>query len=267
MDGDVRDPWALRAAMRGVQGVFHLAAQQSQDYREVNAEGTFTVLQAARTAGVRRVVYASSSAVYGNRVGPLKREDQVPSSVSPYALSKLDAEHHCQVFARLGLETVVLRYFNIFGPRQSPQSPYADAVPRFVTAALRGESCTIHWDGHQSRDFTYVADAVRATLLAMERRNAVGEVINVGSGQSHTLMHLLMTIGTHVGRPVGLTYAPRRPGEVRDIVADIRKARDLLGYQPRVPLDAGVRLTVEHFRRAMANAPREALPGALARSR
>jgi nucleoside-diphosphate-sugar epimerase len=255
--GDVLDAAAVAAAMRGVERVFHQAALRSVPRsvddplmsNRVNVDGTLNVLLAARVAGVQRVVYASSSSAYGrSEVLPL-REDQAPAPVSPYAVSKLAAEYYCQVFTSLyGVPTVSLRYFNVFGPRQDPQSKYAAVIPRFIAAALDGESLEVHGDGLQSRDFTYVANVVSANCLAAERDEAVGHVFNVACGGRHSLMdivELVRRLCAVDARPIHWHHVPARAGDVRHTLADIAKAERLLGYRPLVGLEQGLDSTVQ----------------------
>jgi UDP-glucose 4-epimerase len=256
VEGDILDEDAVHAAMRGVRRVFHQAALRSVprsvddplSSNRVNVDGTLNVLTAARVAGVERVVYASSSSVYGAAEALPLREDQTPRPVSPYAVSKLAGEHYCQVFTRVyGLPTVGLRYFNVFGPRQSPESQYAAVIPRFIAAALRSESLEVHGDGLQSRDFTHVRNVVAANCLAAERADAVGEVFNVACGRQYSLMDIIQILGREPlsgTRLIHWHHAPARPGDVRHTQADLTKAARGLGYQVLVGFEAGLRDTV-----------------------
>jgi nucleoside-diphosphate-sugar epimerase len=204
---------------------------------------------AAREAGVRRVVFASSSSVYGASLEVPKVETMTPAPVSPYAVSKLAGEHYCRVFYELyGLETVSLRYFNVYGPRQDPASEYAAVIPKFIALALEGKPLEVHGDGHQSRDFTYVDDAVQATLLAATAPEVGGAVLNVGAGSTHSVLDLVRTLEAILGRHLEVRHTPPRPGDVRITLADIASARRRLGYEPRVPLEEGLRRTVAFFR-------------------
>jgi UDP-glucose 4-epimerase len=248
--------------MRGVDRVFHQAALPSVPRsvedpaatNRVNVEGTLNVLRAARDAGVHRVVVASSSSVYGDGAG-IQREDQPVSPLSPYAVSKLAAEQYCRVFARVyGLPTVALRYFNVFGPRQDPTSEYAAVIARFVRAALSGESLPVHGDGQQSRDFTYVDNVVLANCRAADSERAVGEVFNVAGGQRHSVLDIATELGRLLapsGIRVGWYHAPPRPGDVRHSLADIEKARRLLGYEVVVGFPEGLRRTLAATRAAL----------------
>ncbi len=257
IEGDIRDAATLRRACAGVHVVFHEAAipsvprsvREPEINHEVNVDGTFNVLMAARDAGVRRVVYAASSSAYGEIGTAAKVEDQLPSPLSPYAVAKLVGEYYCQVFSRVyGLETVALRYFNVFGPRQDPSSPYSGVISKFVTSLLAGEAPVIYGDGEQSRDFTYVANVVDANLRAAESAAAVGQVINVGTAGRTTLNGLFAELQQIIGTSLTPTYAETRAGDIRHSLADLRRAHELLGYQPQVGLTEGLRRTVDWYR-------------------
>jgi nucleoside-diphosphate-sugar epimerase len=259
VEGSILDADAVTRATRGVEVVFHEAAIPSvvrsvdapRPSMQVGVQGTTVVLDVARHAGVRRVVFAASSAAYGDTPTLPKVETMEPRPLSPYAVSKLTAEHLMRVFANLyGLETVSLRYFNVFGPRQDPKSEYAAVIPKFVTAALRGERPQVFGDGEHTRDFCYIDNAVSANLLAASTtRKLKGEVVNVACGERTSLNRLLGLIGELVGKPVEPLYGPSRPGDVRDSLADIHAARELLGYEPRVDVREGLQRTIEAFRR------------------
>jgi UDP-N-acetylglucosamine/UDP-N-acetyl-alpha-D-glucosaminouronate 4-epimerase len=256
VEGELRSYERVHNATRGVEIVYHQGALPSvprsvQDpltTSAVNIEGTLNVLMAARDEGVRRVVYASSSSVYGN-TGTLPRvESQFPDPISPYAVSKLSAERYCVSCARVyGLATVTLRYFNVFGPGQDPTSQYAAVVPRFIAAIDAGEPVPINGDGEQSRDFTYVDNVVEANVLAAEASEASGQVLNIATGEPRSVNELADTIGEVLGKPVEKEYLPERTGDVRDSWADVAAARRLLGWEPRVALEEGLRLTAEAF--------------------
>jgi UDP-glucose 4-epimerase len=265
IQGDLCDEGTLAEAMDGVEFVFHQGAIPSVPRsvaeplrtHRVNASGTLLVLEEARRAGVRRVVYASSSSAYGDSVLLPKVETQPPAPLSPYALQKYVGEVYCRLYAELyGLETVALRYFNVYGPRQDPRSEYAAVVPRFVTACLEGRAPTVFGDGEQTRDFTYVEDAVRANLLAASAPKAPGQVVNVAGGRRESLRALLAVIRDLTGARVAAVHAPARPGDVRDSQADLTRARELLGYQPAVSLREGLRRTIESFRSGGAGEPK-----------
>jgi nucleoside-diphosphate-sugar epimerase len=256
VEGDLRDPAAVKRAVAGVEGVFHQAALRSvprsvddpSSSNEVNVTGTLNLLLACRAAKVRRLVYASSSSVYGDDPTLPKVETLPTRPISPYAVSKLAAEHYCHVFARLyGVETVSLRYFNVFGPRQHPESKYAAVIPLFLKSALAKEPLEVHGDGEQSRDFTYIDNVVAANLLAMEVPGVSGEVFNVACNERHTLLDIAAAISDFLGRPLERRHTPPRAGDVRHTQADIRKAERLLGYQPGVDFAAGMRRTCEYF--------------------
>ena len=257
IEGDIRDAAETRSAMEGVGIVFHEAAIPSvprsvadpQLNHDANSNGTFNVLMAAREAGVKRLVYAASSSAYGETEVLPKREDMPPSPLSPYAAAKLFGEYYCQVFTRVyGLETVCLRYFNVFGPRQDPNSPYSGVISKFVTALLKGETPVIFGDGEQSRDFTYVANVVDANLRAAEAPDASGQVMNMGIGQRITLNQLLAELQTILGTNLAPRYEEPRTGDVRHSLADISRAEQLLGYRPIVELAEGLQHTVAWYR-------------------
>jgi len=260
IEGTIVDPETVARAMRGVEVVFHEAAIPSV-FRSVEdppatmlsgVQGTTVVLDAARRAGVRRVVFAASSSAYGETPTLPKVETMAPQPLSPYAVSKLTCEQLMRVFAELyGLETVSLRYFNVFGPRQDPKSEYAAVVPRFVTAALRKERPVVFGDGGQTRDFCFIENAVRANLLAATTsRKLRGEVVNIACGERTSLNQLLGYIGELTGTPLDPEHRPTRPGDVRDSLADVTAARELLGYEPRVDVREGLKRTIEAFRRS-----------------
>jgi nucleoside-diphosphate-sugar epimerase len=258
VEGDLRDPEVARRAMRDVTHVLHQAALPSVPRsvddpltsHEVNATGTLHLLLAARAQGVARFVYAASSSAYGDSPTLPKIESMPAAPLSPYAASKLVGEQYCQIFSRLyGLETVSLRYFNIFGPRQDPQSQYAAVIPRFITAALAGRPATIYGDGGQSRDFTFIENAVQANLLACEApASAAGGVYNVACGRSATLLEVIAEIAADTGSTVRPIHEPPRAGDVRDSLADITAARKALGYEPTIDFRTGLRRTIAAFR-------------------
>jgi len=255
--GDVCDQALMEEVVQGVDCIFHQAALASVprsleaplETHAACATGTLTVLEAARRAGVRRVVYAASSSAYGNRPTSPKQETDLPEPISPYAAAKLAGEYYCQAFtAAFGLETVVLRYFNVFGPRQDPDSPYSAVIPIFITAILRGRRPVIYGDGRQSRDFVYVENVVEANLLAAHSAGAVGRVLNIGSGRATDLLTLLALLSRLLGREVQPEFAPPRPGDVRESLADISLAHRVLGYQPQVDFEEGLRRSIGYYR-------------------
>jgi len=254
--GDLLDQAVVQKAMEGVDVVFHEAALRSVPItvenpalvNRVNVEGTVNVLIAARDAGVRRVIYASSSSAYGNTKVLPKSEQQLPSPVSPYAVSKLTGEYYSKVFTELyGLETVSLRYFNVFGPRQDPTSQYASVIPRFIRWANRGDPLEVHGDGLQSRDFTYIDNVVSANLLAAHSWEGIGGVFNVGQGKAYTLLDLVELLQEILGRELHLLHTADRPGDVRHTLADISQTKLCLGYQPQVSFEEGLARTAKYF--------------------
>lgn len=258
IEGDIRDMPAIKKAVEGADYVLHQAALPSVQRsvedpatsNEVNITGTLNVLIAARDAGVKRVVYAASSSAYGDTPTLPKREDMMPTPLSPYAINKLTGEYYCSVFHSLyGLETVALRYFNIFGPKQDPTSHYSAVIPIFTRRFLEGKAPTVNGDGEQSRDFTYVDNAVSANLLACTAPDAPGKVFNIGCGDRFTLNQLLDRLRKIMGHSLPAEYGPARQGDVKDSLADISQAEKYLGYRVLVDFDEGLRKTVEWFSR------------------
>jgi nucleoside-diphosphate-sugar epimerase len=253
IEGDVRYLNNVQEAVAGADYVIHLAALPSVarsvrtpiESNDVNVVGTLNLLVAARDAGVQRVVYSASSSAYGNSA-TLPKEETMPSDpLSPYAVNKLTGELYCRTFTRVyGLETVSLRYFNVFGPRQDPTSQYSAVIPRFIQAALVGQPPVIYGDGEQSRDFSYVQNAVEASLLACTAPGVAGETINVGCGHRVTLNELVRMIARLTGRTIEPVYEAPRAGDVRHSLAAIEKAGRLLGYTPSVALEEGLRRTI-----------------------
>ena len=276
IEGSITDAAVCRRAMADVDCVLHQAAVTSVQgsvaeptaTHQVNATGTLSVLVAARDARVRRVVYAGSTSAYGNPATLPNSEDHVTRPLSPYAASKLAGEQYCSAFhATYGLETVVLRYFNVFGPRQDPNSQYAAVVPQFIAAALEAEPPTIYGDGNQTRDFVYVANVVHANILAARAPAArvAGQVFNVGCAQSVSINDLWDRIQTLTGAPVLPRHVEGRSGEVRNSLASIDKARELVGYEPVVDFDEGLRQTVAYYRESR-KARRRRRPRAVGRA-
>jgi UDP-glucose 4-epimerase len=255
--GDVTDTETIRAAVRGVEVVYHQAALASVPRSVADplathtacATGTLQVLLAARDAGVGRVIYAASSSAYGSSSLVPRRESQPTAPRSPYAIAKLAGEQYCEVFSQLyGLPTVRLRYFNVFGPRQVPGSPYAAVIPRFIEALLHGRRPVIYGDGLQSRDFTYVEDAVQANLLAAEAPRVSGQVYNVACGRQTTLRQLVTLLNDLLGTEAAPDYQDARPGDVRHSEADIRRAQVELGYCPRWDFKQGLSRCLEYYK-------------------
>ena len=254
--GDIRNPATVERAARGVSVIFHQAAMRSVPQsiadpvstHAVNVTGTLNILEAARRLGVRRVVFASSSSVYGERPTLPKREDQTVEPISPYGVSKAAGEHYAAVWHRIyGVETVGLRYFNVFGERQDAASTYAAVIPNFIFAALEGGRVEVHGDGTQSRDFTHVDNVVDANLLAAEASGAAGHVFNVGCGARISLLDMLRKLEAIVGHPIERRHTVARDGDVPHSLADISKAARLLAYAPRVAFDEGLARTVAYF--------------------
>jgi len=255
IEGELRSYERVHNAVRGSEVVFHLGAlgsvprsvQDPLTSSAVNVEGTLNVLLAARDENVRRVVFSSSSSVYGPRRELPVTEDLPPDPISPYGVAKLAAERYCVSFSRVyeSFESVVVRYFNVFGPKQSPFSQYAAVIPLFVTAIAAGEPITIYGDGEQRRDFTYVANVVEATIRAAEAEGASGRIFNVAASAPATVNEVAASIGAVLGKPVEKTFEPPRVGDIRDSWADVTAAREVLGWEPTVGLEEGLRRTVE----------------------
>jgi UDP-glucose 4-epimerase len=255
--GDLVNRADVERALDGVDVVYHQAALASVP-RSVDAPldtnascvtGTVTLLDVARQSGVRRVVYGGSSSAYGDQPTPAKHEGLLPLPLSPYAAAKLGAEFYCQAFtATYGLETVTIRYFNVFGPRQDPNSQYAAVIPKFITQMLAGQRPTIFGDGKQSRDFTYIDNIIHGNLLAADAPAAVGKTINVACGASYDLLQLVDGINQALGTNIKPNFEPARAGDVRDSLADISLARKLLKYEPVVGFEEGLKRTVEFYR-------------------
>ncbi len=255
--GDLRDESVCRAACDGMEFVLHQAAIPSVPVsvanpvpsHEVNISGTFKLLRAASDRKVRRVIYAASSSAYGNTAESPKHERLATAPLSPYAVQKLTGEHYCRAFYECyGLETLSIRYFNVFGERQDPRSQYAAAIPAFVTAILRGESPTIYGDGEQTRDFTYIDNVVEGNLLAMRVTKTAGQSVNVACGGQVTVNEVIRVINNLLGTKVKPTYAPARAGDVKHSCADIRLAGELLGFKPVVEFEAGLQRAIEYYK-------------------
>ena len=256
--GDLVDGPTVGRAVEGVDTIFHQAAlasvprsvEQPLPTHAACVTGTLTLLDAARRAGVRRVVYAGSSSAYGDQPSQSKRETDLPAPISPYGAAKLAAEHYVRAFwTTYGLQTVTLRYFNVFGPRQDPGSPYSAVIPLFITALLAGRPPVIYGDGRQSRDFTFVANVVQANLLAADAPDAAGRVLNAANGRSISLLELLAAINDLLGTKVVPRYEPPRVGDIRESMADITLARTLLRYEPQVDFHEGLRRSIDYYRR------------------
>ena len=255
--GDIRDKKLVGKTMKGVGFVFHEAALRSVprsiddpgSTNDVNITGTLNLLIAAQTAKVKRFIYASSSSAYGDTKELPKKESQKPQPISPYAVSKLTGEYYCQVFSKtFGLETVSLRYFNVFGPRQDPESKYAVVVPIFIYCGLKNKPFEVHSDGKQSRDFTYIDNVVSANILSMAAKNVSGRVFNVACNDKHSIMEIAYTVSKILKIKPRFIYKPNRAGDVRHTLADITLAKKFLGYKPSVNFEDGMKKTVEYFR-------------------
>ena len=258
VEGDIRSLDKCRKAVRGIDCVLHQAALPSvqrsiQDpamTNAINITGTLNMLVAAQAAGVRRFVFASSSSVYGNDKGLPKKEGNEGTPLSPYAVSKQAGEHYCRLFSLInGMETICLRYFNVFGPRQDPSSQYSAAIPLFITRIMNGESPIVYGDGEQSRDFTYVDNIVAANILASEAQKVSGETVNIACGERLSINSLLGLINSALGTDVPPVYAASKPGEILHSIADISKARKILGYAPMVSHREGLERTIAWYKR------------------
>ena len=257
IEGDIRDDNDMKKAIKGVDFVLHQAALRSVPksvddplpYTDVNVTGTLKLLLAAKEEGVKRLVLASSSSVYGEREEMPEREEDMPQPISPYAATKLTGEYYCQVFSSVyGLETVSLRYFNVFGPRQDPGSEYAVVIPKFILSMLKDEPSPIHGDGKQSRDFTYVDDVVEANILAAQTKGVSGEVFNIACNEGHTVLEIADGLNRILSKSIKPVFTPPRKGDVLHTLADISKAKKLLGYAPRVAFEEGLEKTVSWFK-------------------
>lgn len=260
VEGSLADENVLKRALRDVELVFHQAAIPSvprsvEDPRLTHVacvDSTFSLLLAARDMGVRRLIYAGSSSAYGNQEKLPKSEDMLPDPLSPYAVAKLVGEYYCQAFTKVyGLETITLRYFNVFGPRQDPSSQYSGVISRFVSALLKGEQPIIYGDGEHSRDFSYIDNVVSANLKAAEATTGLGQVINIANGERVSLNQLLEELISLTGR-TGVTadFQPPRAGDVKHSLADISRARELLGYKPLVDLRTGLERTISWWKQS-----------------
>jgi len=277
VEGDIRDRPALDGLVEGVDGIFHLAAlgsvprsiEEPALYHEVNGTGTLNVLLAARNAGVQRVLFAGSSSVYGALEALPKREDHPTLPLSPYGLTKLIGENYLRLFRELfGMETVTLRYYNVFGPRQNPKSQYAAVIPAFIARFLSGESPVVYGDGRQSRDFTFVDDVVAANVLAMTApaENTADGLFNVAAGNRHSLNELVSILREILDTTVPVVHDPPRPGDILHSQADISRVKDRLGFVPGVAFREGLQRTVEFFRRQPESGHRGGSPSSRGRT-
>ncbi len=264
VEGDLLDAQTVEKVVDGVDCIFHEAAMASVPRSVKNplatnaacVTGTLTLLDAARRAGVRRLIYAASSSAYGDQPFSSKRETDLPGPLSPYAVAKLAGEHYCRAFtATYKFETVAIRYFNVFGPRQDPDSPYSAVIPKFITAILSGKQPTIFGDGLQSRDFTYVENVVHGNLLAADAQDVAGRVFNIACGGNISLMELLQSLNELLGTSVQPIFENSRPGDVHQSLADISLARKLLGYEPKVDFHEGLKRSIDYYKQLAATAP------------
>lgn len=258
IEGDLAEEMMAREAVEGVDFVLHQAAVPSVQRsvadpvmtNRANVTATVNLLEACRNAKVRRVVFAASSSAYGDTEILPKHEDMAPNPLSPYALQKFVGERYCKLYHELyDLETVSLRYFNVFGPAQDPHSEYSAVIPKFVTCLLANQPITIHGDGEQSRDFTYIDNVVEANLLALKSPNAAGKMCNIGCGERITLNQLVRLIEKQLGVTAKVTYAPPKPGDVRHSLADISQAKTILGYEPKIMIEEGLKGTIEAMKK------------------
>lgn len=256
IEGDIRNKTLVNSAMPGVDYVLHQAALRSvpkslenpELYNDVNINGTLNILKAAQQARVKRLVFASSSSIYGEGNIFPQKEDLLPLLISPYALTKLAGEYYCRIFSQIhGLETVSLRYFNVFGPRQSLENQYAVVIPKFITCMLKNESPPVHGDGQQTRDFTYVQNIVQANIKSAISPEMKGEVFNIACGQAYSVLDIINHINKILKKSIKPKFMPPRPGDVRDTLADITRAQKLIGFTPKVDFEQGLKKTIEYF--------------------
>ena len=254
--GDIRSYDTCLSACQGIDVVFHQAALRSvpqsmknpHDYNDVNINGTLNMLKAAKESKVKRFVFASSSSVYGDTDKFPQKEDQYPLLISPYALSKLTGEFYCRIFSQnYGLETVALRYFNVFGPRQALDDEYAVVIPKFISCILNDENPPIFGDGKQSRDFAYIDNVVGANFLTVKATGVAGQVFNVAGGKEQTIIELVADLNEIIGKSIKPKFLPKRTGDVYRTLADLSKAEKLLGYKPKVSFRKGLEQTVKYF--------------------
>lgn len=260
VEGDIRDKALAAKLMRDIDYVLHQAALRSvpkslgnpELYNDVNINGTLNILKAAKEAKVKRVVFASSSSIYGETDKLPEKEDYYPLLISPYALTKLAGEYYCRVFSRIyGLETASLRYFNVFGPRQSLENQYAVVIPKFITCMLRDEKPPVHGDGKQTRDFTYISNVVRANIKAAAAPGIKCEVFNIACGKAYSVLDIIKCVNKILKKNIEPEFAPKRPGDVRHTLADITKAGKLIDFKPEIGFEEGLKKAVEYFRKGI----------------
>src|SRR3989338_680675 len=256
IEGDIRDKGLINKAMAGIDYVLHQAALRSvpksledpELYNDVNINGTLNILNASKRAKVKREVFASSSSIYGERNELPEKEDMYPMLISPYALTKLAGEYYCRIFSEIyGMEAVSLRYFNVFGPRQSLENEYAVVIPKFITCMLKNEQPPVHGDGKQTRHFTFVENVVQANIKAAAFPGVKCEVLNIACGKSYSVLDIIKYVNKILGKKIEPKFTPPRQGDIKDTLADISKAKRLIGYEPKIWFEEGLRRTVKHF--------------------
>lgn len=256
VEGDIRDKAVVSKVMQGVDYVLHQAALRSvpksltnpELYNDVNINGTLNILDAAKGAKVKRVVFASSSSIYGETAKLPEKEDFLPLLISPYALTKLAGEYYCRIFSEIyGLQTASLRYFNVFGPRQSLENQYAVVIPKFITCILKDEKPPVHGDGKQTRDFTYVQNIVQANIKAATAPGIKCEVFNIACGKAYSVLDIVKYVNKILRKDVKPEFSPKRTGDVKHTLADIKKARKLINFKPEIDFEEGLKRTIEYF--------------------
>jgi nucleoside-diphosphate-sugar epimerase len=256
IEGDIRDKDSVNKAMQGADYILHQAALRSvpksllkpELYNDVNINGTLNILRVAKDLKVKRVVFASSSSIYGERARLPEKEDLYPLLISPYALTKLAGEYYCRIFSEIhGLETIGLRYFNVFGPRQSLENEYAVVIPKFITCMLKDESPPIHGDGTQTRDFTYVENVVQANIKAATMPGIKSELLNIACGKAYSVLDIIKYINKILKKDIKPRFTPPRSGDVKHTLADIGKAKKLIKFKPEIGFEEGLKKTIDYF--------------------
>lgn len=256
-EGDIREIDLVFKIMQGVDYVLHNAALKNVQlslenpklYNDVNINGTLNILNAAKKSKVRRVIFASSSSVYGDIDKSAKKEDTYPLLMSPYAVTKLAGEYYCRVFSKIyGLSTASLRYFNVFGPRQSLDNEYAVVIPKFITCMLKGENPPIHGDGNQTRDFTYVTNVVTGNIKAVTTPTVKGDVFNIACGKAYSVLDIVRCLNKILEKDIKPKFTSPRPGDIKHSLADIEKGKDVLGFRPQITFEEGLVKTIDYFK-------------------